>query len=154
MTIQATRTGMMRNVASVTATCSGTTQAEARTQVVGIPAILLETVDLEDPIEVGANETYQITVTNQGSADGTNIRVVCTLPAEMDYVRSDGPTRATAVGKTVTFAPLARLAPKAKAVYRVVAKGTKAGDVRFKVELNSDQMTSPASETESTHIYE
>ena len=54
----------------------------------------------------------------------------------------------------VTFAPLARLAPQAKAEYRVIVKGTKAGDVRFKVDLISDQMTSPASETESTHIYE
>ena len=45
------------------------------------------------------------------------------------------------------------LDPKAKAVYKVTTKGTKEGDLRFKVELTSDQMTSPASETESTHVY-
>ena len=53
----------------------------------------------------------------------------------------------------MTFAPLKLLAPKAKATYRVIVKGVKAGDVRFRVSLTSDQMTSPAGETESTHIY-
>ena len=55
--------------------------------------------------------------------------------------------------KIVKFAPLKSLAPKAKAVWRVVTKGVKAGDSRFKVSLTSDQMASPAPETESTHVY-
>jgi len=153
VTVKAGNVGSIRNVVSATAVCSKAS-AEAVTEVAGIPAILLETVDLEDPIEVGANETYVITVTNQGSAVGTNIQITCTLPAEQDYVSSTGPTNGKAAGKVVTFAPLAQLAPQAKAQYRVTVKGAKAGDVRFKVELKSDQMTSPATETESTHIYE
>jgi uncharacterized repeat protein (TIGR01451 family) len=153
VTLQAQQAATLRSTASVKAVCCEAAETTT-TLVKGIPAILLECVDERDPIEIGANETYVITVTNQGSAVGTNIRVTCTLPAEQTYVSSDGPTRATADGKTVTFAPLARLAPKAKATYRVVVKGTKTGDVRFAVELTSDQMTSPAGETESTHIYE
>ena len=34
-----------------------------------------------------------------------------------------------------------------------IAKGVKAGDVRFKVSLISDQVKIPVEETESTHIY-
>jgi len=153
ITVKAGNIGSLRNVVSATAVCSKAS-AEAVTEVAGIPAILLECIDIQDPIEVGATDTYVITVTNQGSAVGTNIRIVCTLPAEEDYVSGTGPTNATAKGKTVTFAPLPQLAPKAKATYRVQVKGTKTGDVRFKVELTSDQMTTPATETESTHIYE
>jgi hypothetical protein len=93
-------------------------------------------------------------VTNQGSAVGTNIGIVCTLPAEEEYVSSSGPTKATVVGKTVTFAAVPKLAPGAKATFKVVAKGARAGDVRFKTELTSDQTTAPVTETESTHIYE
>lgn len=145
--------GTLRNTVTATAVCSKAT-ADTTTEVSGIAAILLEVVDLEDPIEIGANETYVITVTNQGSAVGTDITITCTLPAEADYVSSKGPTQARIQGKKVNFAPLAELAPKAKAVYHVVVKGNKAGDVRFAVDLNSDQMTGPASETESTHIYE
>jgi len=97
--------------------------------------------------------TYVITVTNQGSAVGTNIVIVCTLPDEQTLVSGTGPTKGTVAGKLVTFAPIKALAPKAKTTYRVIVKGAKAGDVRFKVSLTSDQMTSPAGETESTHIY-
>ena len=153
VTVRGDTVTTLRSTASATAVCSEA-GATATTVVKGIPAILLEVVDVEDPIEVGGRETYAITVTNQGTAVGTNIVIACTLPTEQTYVSSDGPTRATAAGKAVTFAPLARLGPKAKAVYRVIVTGTKPGDVRFKVELTSDQMTSPAGETESTHIYE
>jgi uncharacterized repeat protein (TIGR01451 family) len=150
---KANRAGTLTNSVTATAKCTKAS-ANTRIAITGIPAILLETVDLTDPIEIGTNTTYRITVTNQGSADGTGIKIVATLPAEQSYVSSTGSTKATVVGKVVTFAPLPRLAPKAKAVFNVTVKGVKTGDVRFKVELNSDQMTSPVNETESTHIYE
>ncbi len=153
LTVQAAEGGTLRNTATVTAVCAKA-NAEASTVVAGIPAILLECVDLADPIEVGAQETYVITVTNQGSADGTNIVVACTVPPEEQFVSASGPTKEAVRRGQVTFAPLKSLAPKAKATYRVVVKGAKPGDVRFKVSLTSDQMTSPAGETESTHIYE
>ena len=119
----------------------------------GVPAILLEVIDISDPIEVGADETYVITVTNQGTADDNNIRIECTLPAEEDFVSAEGPTKFNAEGKSVVFEPLSSLAPKAKVTYRVVVKGTSAKDVRFKTSLTSDMLTSPVEETESTHVY-
>ena len=102
---------------------------------------------------MGAEEIYTITVTNQGTADDNNIRIECTLPPEMDFVSADGPTKSKVDGKVVTFEPLPSLAPKAKAVYRVVVKGNKPADVRFKTVLTSDMLTSPVQETESTHVY-
>ena len=153
VTVRADATGTLRNLVSAKAVCAQAS-ASATTEVAGIPAILLECIDVEDPIEVGAQENYVITVTNQGSAVGTNIVVKCTLPAEQEFISAAGPVKETIKGKEVTFGPLRSLAAKAKATYRVVVKGVKAGDVRFKVSLTSDQMTSPAEETESTHIYE
>ena len=152
VTVEAATKGRLTNTAVAKAHCAEASKT-ATTTVKGIPAILLECVDLEDPIEVGSQETYVIAVTNQGSADGTNIVIQCTLPAQQAFVSAEGPTKGTADGKVMTFAPLARLAPKAKATYRVVVKGIGAGDVRFRVALTSDQMTSPAEESESTHIY-
>jgi uncharacterized repeat protein (TIGR01451 family) len=146
------RKGVVRNTATATAVCAEASD-ETSTQIKGIPAILLEVIDVEDPIEVGANITYVITVTNQGSADGTNIVIECTLPPEEDHVSATGPARATVQGKTVKFAPLPTLAPQAKATYRVVAKGVSPADVRFKVKLTSDQISRPVEETESTHVY-
>ncbi|MCG3181499.1 MAG: Large cysteine-rich periplasmic protein OmcB [Phycisphaerae bacterium] len=138
---------------SAKAVC-GQGTAVATTNVQGIPAVLLECVDLSDPIEVGGEEVYEVTVTNQGSANDTNIVIKCTLPAEQSLVSAKGPTNAQSAGQDVTFAALPKLAPKDKAVYRITVKGNKAGDVRFKVTLTSDNTSSPVEETESTHIYE
>jgi len=152
LTLRYNEIGAVRNVASAAAYCASAS-ASVATEVKGISAILLECIDLDDPIEVGSTETYQITVTNQGSSVGTNIVIDCTLPAEQEFVSAASPTKETVKGKSVTFAPLAKLAPKAKAVYKVTVKCLKAGDVRFAVSLTSDQMDSPSAETESTHIY-
>lgn len=152
LTLVASRVGHLRNVAQARAYCAEA-DAEATLEVRGIPAVLLEVVDIADPIEIGRNETYEITVVNQGSAEGTNIVITCTLPAEQEYVSAEGPTKATVSGKQVKFAPLADLPPKAAAKYRVIIKATGAGDVRFKTSLTSDQVDSPVEETESTHQY-
>jgi len=150
--VTSTGIGTLENFASATALCAKAS-TKSTTEIKGIPAILLECVDIKDPIMLGQQETYEIIVTNQGSAEGTNIVIKCTLPAEQDFVSAAGPTKETVDGKTITFAPLKSLAPKAKATYKVISKALKEGDVRFKVSLTSDQMTSPAEETESTHIF-
>lgn len=152
LTIRPTAIGRLTNTAMVRAYCAEAT-ASAPLEVRGIPAILLEAVDEPDPIEVGGQVTYNITVTNQGSATGTNIVIECTLPNEQDFVTATGPTQATAIGKSVRFASLATLSAKATATYRVTVRGNAVGDVRFRVSLKSDQIESPVEETESTHIY-
>jgi uncharacterized repeat protein (TIGR01451 family) len=150
----ATTAGNVKNTATARAVCAEAT-AGAEANPTGISAVLLEVIDISDPIEVGAQETYEITVTNQGSAPDTNIEIMIEIPAEMDFISAAGPTQGTASGKTVKFAPLPSLAPKAKAVYKLVTKGNKAGDVRLKVEMLTDQTKpTPVTETESTHVYE
>ena len=152
LTLKFNEVGAVRNVATATAYCA-TASGSAATEVSGIAAILLECVDLSDPIEVGANVTYRITVTNQGSAIDNNIGIKCTLPDGEEFVSTAAPTKETVDGKDITFAPLENLAPKAKVTYDVTVKCTKAGDVRFGVSLTSKMLTSPVTETESTHIY-
>jgi len=151
-TLRCLAIGKYRNAATV-AYCAEL-RADCEMEVKGIPAILLECVDDPDPIEVGNTVTYTITVTNQGSAVGTNVTIDCTLPAQLEYVAAKGPTTGSADGGKVTFAPLATLAPQAKAVYTVTAKGVGEGDVRFAVAMKSDQIETAVTETESTHVYE
>jgi len=139
---------------SVKGVCAAAKTDSCKTEVLGIPAILLEVIDVSDPIEVGKDETYIITATNQGTADGTNIKIVVTLEDSMNYVSSEGATKGTAKAKVVEFAPLPRLAPKVKATWKVVTKATKAADARFKVSMTSDQLERPVEETESTHLYQ
>ena len=153
--LQANEIGKLLNRVMVRADCAEA-QAECETVVKGIPAILIEVVDEPDPVEVGEQTTYTITVTNQGSSVGTNIRVECIVPDGEEFVSVDGPINvpATVDGKTIRFAPLPALAPKARASWHVRVRGVREGDLRFKTTMISDQMTSPVEETESTNIYQ
>jgi len=115
---------------------------------------LLEVVDLCDPIQVGQTETYVITVTNQGTARDTNIRITCFLEPNMEYASSEGDTEATVLGNKITFAPLSSLEPKAQAKWQIEVKATSVGNVRFKTILSSDQLGErPVAETEATNFY-
>jgi uncharacterized repeat protein (TIGR01451 family) len=128
-------------------------QSSCETTVAGLPAILIDAVDLEDPMEVGSQVTYEIKVTNQGSSAGTHVKLVCKLPESQEYVSGSGPTAVTAVNRTITTEPLAVLDPKGVATWRVVVKALQAEDARFIVDLSSDQFEKPIHEEESTHQY-
>jgi len=149
-----TEPGMQANNATVTAYCSEAVTASVQTMVTGISALSMEVVDVEDPVRVGTQTTYVISVTNQGSAAATNIRINCLLESNVQYVSSAGATAGLLEGQMVKFYPLSSLEPKARAAWRVVVAAVKPGDVRFKAVMNVDQLTRPVEETESTHIYE
>ncbi len=156
--LKAMSKGAGKNTATVTAVC-GEAVASASTEIKGLAGILLEVIDQDDPIEINGTETYTIVVTNQGSDDLTNCKINATIPDHMSFVSAGGATTGTASGVNVTFAPLPSLAPKSRATWTVVTKGidtagNDTADVRFKVLLTGDQLTTPVEETESTHIYE
>lgn len=149
-----TKAGTFTNGATATAYCAESVTASMKTSVAGIPALLLEVADVEDPVRVGDHATYVIGVTNQGSASATNIRIACILEDNVQYVSSAGATASSIEGETVKFLPLGTLTPKAKAAWRVVVAAVRPGDVRFKVIMNADQLTRPVEETEASHLYE
>lgn len=134
------------------ATCTDVQQDTVQTMVKGIPALLLEVVDLIDPIEKGGEETYVVTVTNQGTAKATNIKIKAMLEG-MSHISSTGVTNSSMSGNTIMFSPLPTLAPKDKAQWNIKVSGDKTGDLRFKVTMESDDLTRPVEETESTYVY-
>jgi uncharacterized repeat protein (TIGR01451 family) len=78
--------------AKAQAYCAEAVQGQVKTQIAGIPAIRLEVVDLQDPVQVGENTTYEIRVKNQGSADDLNVQVQGELPPSMQFVDARGDT--------------------------------------------------------------
>lgn len=150
-TVMPNGAGVVQTRATVEGVCSNKPAADCRTNVVGIPAILLEVVDLSDPVEVGTQTTYVIQVTNQGTADDRNIVVTAELPAELEIVNTTGQTRGTVAGNKVTFAAMPVLTPKATAEWRIVVRAKEGGNInsRFFVVTENRQ----AQETESTTLY-
>lgn len=140
--------------ANVGGDCVNQASTECDTEVEGIPAVLLEVVDENDPVQVGEDEIYTITVTNQGSATDTNIVIVGQLENAVTFVSAAGATAGTHQNGRITFAPLASLPPKARASWQVRVRGVAAADSRFRVIMDTDQTTRPIEETEATNIYE
>ncbi|OHB59206.1 MAG: hypothetical protein A2167_07460 [Planctomycetes bacterium RBG_13_46_10] len=146
--------GDLKDTATASAYCADAKTASVTTSVIGIPAILLEVIDIEDPVQVGNTTTYVVVATNQGSMPGTNIVITATWEDSQAYVSSGGATTGSVTGNTVTFAPLRSLAPGAKATWQVVVKAIKADDVRFTVVMKTSDFERPIQETESTNLYE
>ena len=133
--------------------CAQPAEGKCNAKVAGVPAILVEVVDLADPIEIKNEVTYEIRVTNQGTATLTNIRLLCLVPEIQEFVSGGGVTAVKADGRRVAMDALPSLAAKAVATWRVVTKATGEGDARFKVELTSDQFKRSIDEDESTTQY-
>lgn len=124
------------------------------TRVEGIAAILLEVVDIDDPVEVGAETAYQILVTNQGTDFATNIKLEVNIPEGMIVNDVKGPSNGAINKNVITFQPIPKLAPRADAIFRIFVRGTKPGDYRLSVNVQSDTLKSPVTEEESTKIYQ
>ena len=119
----------------------------------GLAAMLFTVTDVNDPIEVTGQTTYEIHILNQGSKVGTNLQLGAILPEGMEAINGEGPTRVNIEGNRIVFEPLARLAPQADTLYKIHARGTTPGDKRIQVQLMSDDVSQPVTKEESTHVY-
>ena len=119
----------------------------------GIAAINFEVVDVDDPVEVGGQTTYEIRVVNQGSKAATNVQVVTHLSPQLQFIAAEGPVRHRVEPGRILFEPLPRLAPKADTTYRIRVQALQPGDVRLRVELTTDEIRTPVLKEESTRIY-
>lgn len=130
-----------------------TDQQEETISVEGLAAVQFELVDVNDPIEVNGQTTYEIRVTNSGSKAATNLRLVALLPTEMKAITAEGPSRHVVDGQRVLFDPVRTLAPKADTTYTVKVQGLQPGDLRIRVQLLTDEIRNPITKEESTRVY-
>jgi len=123
------------------------------TRVEGLSAITMEMIDLEDPVEVGTETTYEIRITNTGSKTETDVKILCTIPDKMQFKSATGPTTHILNGNEVVFQPIPKLAPRADAIYRLTVKAIAPGVVNFKGRLTSTILQDPVTKEEPTRIY-
>lgn len=142
--------GKREQQVTVTAAQNIREQVSASTDWKGLAALAIEVADNADPVQVGGETVYTIRVSNQGSADQSDVNVVATLPAQLSAVKvSAGDVQ----GNTIRFPAVARLAPRQSVKYQITARGASAGDARMRVELRAGELQSPVIEEESTRVY-
>lgn len=130
-------------------------EASAVTRVEGTSALVVDVADVDDPVEVGNETAYEIRIVNAGTKTENNVELTCVLPdnVELRSVKTITGLRHRTEGREVIFDPLSRLAPKADVVYRVIVRGTTAGDVRFRARVRSEGVVEPVVREEITRFY-
>jgi uncharacterized repeat protein (TIGR01451 family) len=127
--------------------------ANVATKVEGLSAVAMEVTDSDDPVEVGSETTYDIRIANTGSKDETEIKLVCTIPAQMKFKAARGPGKYEVVGGEVVFEVLPKLPAKTEITYRVTVTAAQKGDARFKATLTAAGLSEPVVKQESTRVY-
>jgi uncharacterized repeat protein (TIGR01451 family) len=153
LSLRAQAEGEVRNRASATAARGLSAQAEAVTKFEGAVGITVDIDDRDDPVEVGRDTSYLITVTNQGNVPATKVQVTALVPEQMAVTDVKGPAKDARDGGKIAFEPIT-VAPGATASFEVFVKPLKPGDVRFRVEVGAEQLPAgPVRREESTTIY-
>ena len=132
------------------ARAEGRAMLEVRT----ISALQLEVVDKNDPVRVGDQTVYEVTVINEGSAEDRNVSVTAMLPEGMSFVSGEGASEVSSSGRELTFAPIETLAAGDAVTWYVTVQAEEAaGGQKFGVELNSENSDGPTTEEEPTRLY-
>ncbi len=120
----------------------------------GVTGLLIELADENDPIRIGEQERYTVTVLNQGNKAATNVRLAMILDERVEFVSMTGPTSLVRTDEGVRARPLDRLAPGDSATWEVTVQGRGAGDSRFRVRMTAEELNRPVFVGESTRIFE
>jgi len=122
-------------------------------EVEGLAALSFEVVDSEDPIEIGGLTEYVVRVTNQGTKAATNVELAANLLGDLEPIDAEGPVPFGVENLLVSFDPLATLAPADEAVFRIQVRGRRPGNQRVQFMLKSDDLKTPLTAEEMTHVY-
>lgn len=140
------------NVVTATADAGVQASAQAEIEIRGIPSFRMELIDTNDPVEVGKETSYKITVTNQGSLAGDQVQITAEVPKEMKIVNVQGPSQYTIEGQRVIFQPVDGVQPRQSLNYSIDVQALVPGDVRFQAWLRGATLTAPVHQQESTTI--
>ena len=153
VTLKATGAGEQTHRAEVSASGRAKSSAEHVTRIAGTASLSLTIEDGDDPVEVGAETTYTVTVRNEGTAAAKTVGLACRLPDGTDAGAVRGPASYRSEGRLVLFDSLPELAPGQSAVYTLRIKGTTPGSKRFQTRLVSESISEPLIHEEITKFY-
>jgi uncharacterized repeat protein (TIGR01451 family) len=143
-----------QKIVAAARTADGLSDQVAHTiDVDGLAALVFDVADSEDPIEIAGVTEYVVRIGNQGTKAASGVRLTATLLGDLELVEAKGPAAHRMDNLTVSFEPLARLAPSGEAIFRIRVRGLREGDQRVQVQLTSDDHPAPITKEEITRVY-
>ena len=127
--------------------------ASTQTELIALPALAVAVADTPDPVKVGEEVRYVITVVNEGNADDKQIKVTATLPESLEHVDHAGSSKGSLEGQTLTFEPIETLKPGEEVAWTVRAKARSAENTRLSVNVTSESQDEATAE-EPTRLFD
>jgi uncharacterized repeat protein (TIGR01451 family) len=153
LTVRPDQIGSFTHFIRATSEHGAIADAQFTTSVEGTPSLAMEIRDLDDPVEVGLETAYEITVKNEGSAPARSVSLTCEIPPSMDVINAQGPVDCIKQPDLVSFNPVVELAPGNSITYRVHIRGNVVGHHRLRARLSSESNPEPVAADEVTRFY-
>ena len=151
--LNARQTGEFLHHVQATGESGTMAAAKTTTRVDGSSKVVMEVVDLDDPVEIGTQTAYEIRIRNDGSKASQGLRIACELPDGVELIDTKGPTEHFLEKGVLHFKPLAELAAGAKTTYLIRVNGRVAGNLRLRAKLTSTASPEPIVVEEITKFY-
>ena len=151
--LRPTDVGDFAHVAKVVSEHGATSEARTSTKIEGAASLVLEVVDLDDPVEVGRETAYEVRVRNDGSKEAQNVGLSIELPSAIQLIGVKAPVEYLAESGLLVFKSLPALPPGKTAIFHVTVKGKDEGNQRLRARLTSDSIQEPLTVEELTKFY-
>lgn len=145
--------GEFAHLAKVMSEHGVTAESRISTKIEGAASLVLEVVDLDDPVEVGRETAYEVRVRNNGSKEAQNIGLSLELPSAIQLIGVKAPVEHLAESGLLVFKSLPALPPGKTAIFHITVKGKDEGNQRLRARLTSDSIQEPLTVEELTKFY-
>jgi uncharacterized repeat protein (TIGR01451 family) len=123
------------------------------TEATGPSTIHVEIADTVDPVKVGGETTYHVSVENKGPSSQFNVVVSVTLGDELKLEGISGPVQGSVLPGVIRFAPIKELRSGEPALtYELRMRAVKAGTAQLRVEVASQGQSRPATAEQTTQV--
>ncbi|MDP6448036.1 MAG: hypothetical protein QF805_29855, partial [Pirellulaceae bacterium] len=135
-----------------------TQTTDASMTINGLSELTFRVSDVNDPVELTGETSYEIVVENIGSKEDRNVQVVVFLPPGLKFASAKGPTEHVQQPVennyvAIQFQPIAKISPNDEAVFRIDVTGQAAGNHVIDVQVQSDERPNPVTKQESTRVF-
>lgn len=150
--VNGTKAGQHQNVVFARADGVPETQCSGVVTLEGNTDVTLRVVDLHNPLELGKETVYEITVQNRGSLLATNVGLQLKFPPGLTPKKAEGKSRFAMDRHSIVFEPIGELLAQGQVVYRVSAIALAPGDQRVRFSVTCDQVQLPIEREISTRV--
>ena len=148
------RPGTLVSSASTSAACGDDEPVVRNTQILEQPQLTLGVTDAIDPARLGEEVVYVVRVTNFGEDAVQDLELEVQVAEGVEVVEVTGPSHGEASGAAWKFGVLPSVEAGATARWRVVVRGTSAGERGLTVLARVPALPRPLEASETTEYYE